>query len=75
MKISKHIINNMVSSLMLTKDDIPESLDKIEEFERQTEEVYNFLQKQKGFYKFRLLKKYEIKDDNGYNIPHPEIII
>lgn len=64
----------MVSSLMLTKDDAAESLDKIKKFEKQTEEVYNFLQRQKGFYRFRLFKEMEIKDDNGYSIPFPDMV-
>ena len=59
----------MVSSLMITKDDTPTSLDKIELFEKQTEEVYNFLQKQKNFYKVRLVKEMEVKDSNGYSLP------
>lgn len=64
----------MVSSLMLTKDDAAESLDKLEQFEKQTEKVYNFLQRQKGFYRFRLLKKMEIKDINGNGLPYPDIV-
>ena len=64
----------MVSSLMLTKDDTPASLDKIELFEKQTEEVYNFLQRQKGFYRLRLLNEVSLKDENGYGQPLPEII-
>ena len=59
----------MVSSLMLTKDDTPTSLDKIATFEKETEVIYNFLQKQKHFYRVKLVQETEVKDSDGYALP------
>ena len=54
---------------MLTKDDTPTSLDKIATFEKETEVIYNFLQKQKHFYRVKLVQETEVKDSDGYALP------
>ena len=50
MSIAEHIIKNMVSSLMDTKDDNNASLDKLDFFRTEMQKVDEFIVKQTKFY-------------------------
>ena len=49
MSIAEHIIKNMVSSLMDTKDDNNASLDKLDFFRTEMQKVDEFIVKQTKF--------------------------